>query len=132
MRAIALLIAALPACAGSADDTAAPWGPVEVETEAGTFAMTLTLAPDPPVAGETTLGIALSDDGGAVEDATLTVTPWMPMHGHGVSEDPVVRGAGGGDYTADFAWSMPGEWEVTIDVDAAGVEDSVVVPVEVE
>ncbi len=68
-----------------------------------------------------------SDDHEVVEGATLTVTPWMPAHGHGIDDEVVVVELGEGHYEATFQFSMPGEWELQIDIDGdAGVGEVVV------
>lgn len=118
-------------CAPAAGDSAAAWGPVQVDTDAGAFSLDLDLTPDPPVAGEATLRIDAWDAQGDAVQPTLALTPWMPVHGHGVSEDPAYTDVDGG-VEATFAWSMPGEWELRIEVSDGDVSDSVVVPVEVQ
>jgi hypothetical protein len=52
------------------------------------------------------------------DDATLVATPWMPAHGHGSTKEVVVTPAGsGGRYELDPIYiTMPGLWEVEIDV----------------
>jgi hypothetical protein len=62
-----------------------------------------------------------------VVGATLTVTPWMPDMGHGVSEKPVVEEKGGGLYKVNnVVISMSGRWELRITVAQDGTEDSTV------
>lgn len=76
--------------------------------------------PDPPVAGEditATLHLMWADDGGDVTDADVVVTPWMPAHGHGIDTEVSVSELGEGEYEAGFIFSMPGTWELQVDVD---------------
>jgi nitrogen fixation protein FixH len=86
------------------------------ETSEGTLQLSATIAPDPPVAGRNTLTIEVRDaQGQPVEGASLEVKPWMPSHGHGSTETPVVSALGEGRYRATpVTFSMPGQWEVTI------------------
>jgi hypothetical protein len=56
-------------------------------------------APGPPEKGRNALTIAITDAGGQpVDGATVTVTPFMPDHGHGSAVKPIVTAAGGGNY----------------------------------
>ncbi|MCB9686728.1 MAG: hypothetical protein H6738_20445 [Alphaproteobacteria bacterium] len=56
-----------------------------------------------------------------VDDVPLEVVPgiepWMPDHGHGVSEPPVIDALGDGTWEATWTWSMAGAWEVRLDAD---------------
>lgn len=103
---------------------------LEKASENGHFTVTLRTAdPAPPAKGDNTWTIEIRDAGGTpVEGATLTVTPWMPDHGHGTSIDvQVAAGSDPGTYVlSSIDLRMPGLWEVTIEIDAGGVTDSVV------
>ncbi|MCK6502651.1 FixH family protein [Myxococcota bacterium] len=131
MHLIALAALSVLACTkDDADDTGASGGLV---TDQGLYALLVSYTPDPPVAGDTTLTVEIHD--AATDElltgSTLTVTPWMPDHGHGISDPPdVVEDAG--VYTVTFAYSMPGTWELTFDVDGSLGVDSAVLTVEVE
>ncbi len=91
-----------------------------------------TIDPDPPVAGDVvaTLHLSWADDGEPVTDAEVHVTPWMTAHGHGIDTPPEVAELGDGQYEADFAFSMPGTWELQVDVDDGAGQGSVEVEVE--
>lgn len=106
------LLVLLPLAACGADD----------DTDHGSLQITAHLEPDPPRVGPNALHIQVLDAAGdPVEGATLTVEPFMPAHGHGSSEDPVVTEQGGGHYRADpITFTMPGQWEVTIEARADG------------
>lgn len=56
-----------------------------------------------------------------IDDATLALDPQMPSMGHGSpgSVDPTRVAAG--RYEGQLSFSMPGEWEVTVSVERAGV-----------
>lgn len=102
-------------------------------TDAGLYRLSVGQLPDPAVAGDTTLTVQIAD--AATDErltgSTLTVTPWMPDHGHGVHEAPVVT-EDSGEYTVTFAYSMPGTWELTFEVDGALGLDHAVRVVEVQ
>lgn len=120
----------LLACTQDGDDSGASGGLV---TDQGLYELLVSYTPDPPVAGDTTLTVEIHDAASdeLLTGATLTVTPWMPDHGHGVSEAPVVV-EDAGVYTVTFAYSMPGTWELTFEVDGSLGVDSGVLTVEVE
>ena len=106
------------ACSSDSGD-ANPSGSSANETESN-LEITAHFMPDPPVGGEdTTLHIRVEDlDGHPLTGATVTVDPQMPMMGHGSTKDAVVtEDDEAGDYTATpVLFTMPGMWEVTIDV----------------
>ena len=120
----------LVALACEAPTDTAPDGPLV--SDEGIYELVLTHTPDPPVAGDTTLLVELSAADAAVEGATLSVEPWMPAHDHGISEVPEVTDDGGGLYTATFAYSMAGTWELYFDISADPGVDTAVATVEVE
>jgi hypothetical protein len=95
------------------------------KTTPGGVTVTLTAAdPIPPYRGTNTWTFSLSDAGGAVAGAAPALTPWMPLHGHGLVP-PSYTGTEGdpGTYpVAPFDLSMSGQWEFTVD---AGGGDSV-------
>lgn len=124
-----LVLALLAACGGETSDT----GDQAFLTDQGLYELMVDMDPHPPTVGDSTLTVMVHDaaTGEPVADATLAVTPWMPEHGHGVSEDPVVSGEGG-TFTVTFAYSMPGTWELTFDVDSSLGADSAVLTVDVE
>jgi YtkA-like len=100
-------------------------------SENGKFTLQMLNAdPAPPAKGDNKWDIKLTDAAGApLNDATITVKPFMPDHGHGTSIDAVVTpaGSGGGEYSISPVnlW-MPGLWQVTLSTDAAGATDDVV------
>lgn len=131
-RSLFVAIFGLVACgseseAGSADLSG-------VSSKNGAFSATFTPSPNPPVTGENSLGIALADaKGAAVSGAEIEIEPWMPAHGHGSSTKPVVTELGEGKYRADsVTFTMPGTWELKIDVEASSVADSFVVTYDVK
>jgi hypothetical protein len=75
-------------------------------------------APAPPSKGMNTMTLEVTDASGKpVDGATVTITPFMPDHGHGSARTPVVTPAGGGKYTAsEVYFAMAGLWRVTVSV----------------
>jgi hypothetical protein len=92
----------------------------------GGVTVTLTDAvPAPPYKGENTWTFRLSDAEGADTGLAPVLTPWMPLHGHGlVPPDYTGAESDPGVYVMPpFNLTMPGQWEFTVDV---GGGDSVV------
>jgi hypothetical protein len=88
--------------------------------------------PGPPQKGDNTWTLSIQNSGAApLPGATVTVTPFMPDHGHGspiraeVSE--LAMPAGGGQYRVfPINLFMPGLWQITVAAQASGVSDSAV------
>jgi len=113
MRTLALPLAALALL------FAACGAPSE-EPPAATLTITGAISPDPVIVGQHTLTLEVKDaDGAAVPGATVTVSPWMPMMGHGSNEDAVITDEGAGTYIATpVTFTMAGKWEVTVTAEA--------------
>ena len=82
--------------------------------------------PAPPEKGINTWTVQLEDgSGNPVSGATVTITPWMPDHGHGSSIVPqVMPMASAGSYQVTLLdLFMPGIWQVTFDVTPASGPD---------
>lgn len=93
-----------PADAGTivADDAAAPAG------------LALTAAVSGALSRRgTQIHAAVARDGAPVADAQVTVSLWMPEHGHGAPA-PTATNEGGGEYHLIPTFTMAGLWEVTI------------------
>ena len=83
--------------------------------------------PAPPDVGDNSWTIRVVDlDGEPIDDAKVTVTPFMPAHGHGTSPADYT-----GTFTDDgtyevgpFDLFMPGMWETTVKVEG-DVDDMV-------
>ncbi len=118
----------LLACEATTDT--AQDGPVV--SDDGLYELVLTHTPDPPIAGDSTLLIELTAGGATVEGAVVDVEPWMPAHEHGISDAPVVTDDGGGLYTAAFAYSMSGTWELHFDISADAGDDTAMTTLEVQ
>jgi len=79
--------------------------------------------PAPPAKQSNALTFQLTDAAGKpVDDATLSVTPFMPDHGHGSSVKPTITPKGGGTYdVANVYLPMPGLWRLTVTVQLPNV-----------
>ena len=97
-----------------------PLAPSSVDTSGGTWNLVLSPSPDPHAAGEVALSIDIlsNDTGDYAPEASITaLTPWMPDHNHGISDEPVIINHGDGTAEASWTYSMSGYWELTITVD---------------
>ena len=94
------------------------------ETSTGALSIKLMNAtPAPPQKQSNTLVLQVVDSAGKpVDGATLSVTPFMPDHGHGSSVKPTVTPMGGGVYdVANVYLPMPGLWRLTVTVQMPNV-----------
>lgn len=86
-------------------------------------------APTPPDVGDNAWSIAVTDDAGApVSGLSVEVTPWMPLHNHGLTP-PAYLGTetDPGTYTIEtFDLIMPGLWQFTVDLAPDGDPDTAV------
>ncbi len=85
------------------------------------------LALDEPLSqGANDLRLSLHDaaSGEAVEGALIDVTAIMPAMGHGHPGAPSIEESGGGAYVVrGLALSMPGRWDVHVEVEHQGTSD---------
>ncbi len=89
------------------------------------FAAHFVKTPDPPSASGNALAMDLYDRTGApVAGATVHATAWMPAMGHGSTQPASATDNGNGHYAiTGLLFTMPGAWQVQIDVATAGVQD---------
>lgn len=129
MRRLVPLTCALVACADAAPSSASfDWLP----GDAGKLSFAVVFSPDPPVAGPVEATLSLQDaDGAPVEDAVVTIAPYMPAHAHGAS-DVEISGGAAGNYATGWSFAMPGTWEITWTAwSATAGEDTLAVDVDV-
>ena len=70
--------------------------------------------PATPERGENIWVVQLDEQARMIEGCTLSVTPYMPEHMHGVPTPPVVSELGEGKYqVAQINLIMPGQWDLT-------------------
>jgi hypothetical protein len=138
--ATALAFAAATACGGD-DPEPAPEVNCDLVEGAQTYVAGLEAAgtdvtvrllesiPGPPVKGINTWRLQVLDSVDAPLDGLeVTVTPYMPSHGHGTTPAEVTEQVEPGEYeVTPVDLRMPGLWETTIEVsDGADLDDSVV------
>jgi hypothetical protein len=71
--------------------------------------------------------VNVHDTSGAPVDGTLTITPFMPDHGHGAPTIATITPKGDGSYdVSGINLSMRGVWQITITIASATVNDSAV------
>lgn len=105
----------------------------EVMADDGLYRVIFAVTPDPPGVEPLRFDLGLEDAAGAaVSGAGIGATPWMPDMGHGIDDEPVVAEAGEGAYTVDLTPTMPGAWELRLEIDAAPGSDAAVIPFDVE
>lgn len=76
--------------------------------------------PAPPDVGENSWVIEVMDaDGQPIDGVTVTVSPYMPAHGHGTTPADYtgVTADGGLTEVGPFDLFMPGTWETTVKVE---------------
>jgi len=103
-------------------------GGITKMTDAGHFMVTLVSDPEPPSKGLNTwtLTVMSHEDMSMVDEATVTIDPWMPEHGHGSASDAVVEAMGQGDYMSDTVeLQMLGTWDTTVTVTHGDMTDEV-------
>lgn len=77
--------------------------------------------PSPPAKLMNQLDVIVTDGGKPIDNATITVTPWMPDHAHGSAVVPIVTAKGGGQYHIEkIYYPMPGLWQLTLTITAPG------------
>jgi hypothetical protein len=124
VRLLALAALAAAGACGAAEPASQP-GPGQplatVTSDGGHWVVSIQSSPQPPRKGtvDVTYTITSADAQGAPADGlTLNVVPWMPAHGHGGSELPVVTPLGGGAYLATPVYLyMSGHWELRTEID---------------
>jgi hypothetical protein len=125
----ALADASADAYVGCATDPrVSAYGPgAAVESQDQSIRVVL-VATDPaaPLVGMNTWTVRVEDaSDAAVSDASLTVAPFMPDHGHGSPLVPVATSNGDGTYAiAPLYFFMPGVWRIGITVSSSDASPS--------
>jgi len=138
MRALLALLLLLVPCAAEAggghdkgDFTKHKSASHFMVTAGKNYSIEMELAGKMLMEGENKAEIVIHDKNDKdVKGAVITLTPWMPGMGHGVSEKPVVReeeGLFGSRYHVEnLMISMGGHWEILVEVEKDGVKDGAV------
>ncbi len=81
--------------------------------------------PGPPLRGTNTWEVKLLDGSGQpVTGATITVTPYMPEHGHGSQVVPTVAADGDQYEITNLYLFMPGLWKITLQATSGATTDT--------
>jgi nitrogen fixation protein FixH len=91
-------------------------GDPAADADPGTLAVRAHSESAAPALGENVLLVEVDDASGApLSGATVTVSSWMPAHGHGSPDEAVVTETSPGHYrAAPVTLHMPGSWEITV------------------
>ena len=108
---LASLLSSLPlsltllACGDPAEHAAPGTLTVRVRTESAA-----------PALGENVMLVEVDDaEGAPLAGAAVTLSSWMPAHGHGSPDETVVTETSPGHYrAAPVTLHMPGTWEITV------------------
>lgn len=116
-------------CSAVTDDDEFAIGLVKHGTS-GTLDFTImTGNPAPPIRGDNSWVVQVTTAAGApVANASIVVTPFMPLHNHGAGKSVVVQAmpdAGQYQLSPVNLW-MPGVWETTVQATSASGNDAVV------
>ncbi len=138
---VVLLVLGIAGCADGGiqapgyDPTMPPTGAAlfTLPTESGAWQAAIWTFPQPPAKGQSDVLYRVTDSaGGAVDDLTLTVVPWMPAHGHGTSIAPIVTSDRDGRYLATpVNLYMAGRWELHTTISRDTASDNVVFAIDV-
>lgn len=87
------------------------------ETTSDGLALDVSVAAPGPVLGDNTVTVEVTDTAGApVTGAEISVTAFMPAHGHGSPHPPTISELGEGRYEASpVTLHMPGTWTLTVE-----------------
>jgi len=144
--AIQILVLMLAGCGADDDQPGADGGTAvncQTDTRGDTYvanlaktsfsgkvrATLMSSEPGPPARGNNTWKIQIATEGGdPISGAPITVTPFMPDHGHGTSVIPTITPGENGTYdVVPVNLFMPGVWRITISkITNAGPGDDVV------
>ncbi len=111
-----LTLAAILMLAGCRRESGSAGGLLTVQDGAPEVTLLLAAEPPAPVVGPAQLNVTLLDAGGAPLEGADPVNLRGDMGHAGMT--PVLAAAvarGGGVYTADFEWTMAGDWVVTVE-----------------
>jgi len=102
----------------------------EWQSARGVYTVTVTSSLEPIEINQMhSWTLHITADGQPVSDAVLAVAGGMPKHDHGLPTRPrITEELGEGDYQlGGMRFHMQGDWEVSIEIKAAGKTDTVVV-----
>jgi hypothetical protein len=104
--------------------------PTEWQSTRGVYTVSVTSSLEPIEINQIhSWDLHISSHGKPVEGAALSISGGMPKHDHGLPTRPrVTEELGDGNYRlGGMRFHMQGDWEITIEIEAAGKTDTVVV-----
>ncbi len=102
-----------------------PVNPRQLVTHDGLYTLFLEPERAPFHAGDTSrLTVQVNAEGQPANECALKITPFMPDHNHGISQPPTIEDIDQSAFQASWMFTMPGYWEVTIEVDCADGNDT--------
>jgi hypothetical protein len=118
---------ALGACGDAAPGTPGFGSTPLASAQGQRLSVAVFTAPQPPERGEVMGRLVFTDPAGAMTDGVaVTVTPWMPEHGHGTSVMPTVEPDGAGGFLiSNLYLAMPGTWQLRVNVSGAVTDELV-------
>ena len=85
----------------------------------------VSASPTSPERGESAWRVQVQRDDAPQAGCAITLTPYMPEHGHGVPLAPTVSDAGAGLYQIDgISFTMPGLWEMRFEISCGAEGDT--------
>jgi hypothetical protein len=123
-----LLLSLFAACGDDATMPPQGFGTSPLTRAQGqSLGVALFTSPQPPERGALEGRLVLTDSkGDRVEGVNVTVTPWMPEHGHGSSVMPTVDSDGSGGFIiSNLYLAMPGTWQLRVSVSGAVTDELV-------
>jgi hypothetical protein len=129
VRLTLLTLVSLCACACSSND--GPPEPVTLELSDGTRGV---FAPEAALGvGENIIDVTLTDAAAApMAGVNLYVDAFMPAHGHGLRQAPMVHDMGDGHYMIHIDFHMTGRWDMSVALGEAEDAPSFSVPLDVQ
>jgi hypothetical protein len=123
---LVLVLTSLPLAACSSENDPETKTLAGIQSKNGVLRGSFAPEPNPPSTGDNALSISLMDDqGAALAGADVGIEPWMPSMGHGSSTTPQMTELGAGAYRAtNIQFTMPGHWELRVQVEAGAHSDS--------
>lgn len=115
----------LTACQTANDDASAGFPAkayASLSTDAHLQVEVRTAPSQPPALGASSIELRVHDATGTPRDGlTLTVSAWMPAHGHGAHGTPVITPLGDGVYRVEsLSLTMAGTWQLRIAMSGEG------------
>jgi hypothetical protein len=94
------------------------------KSASGKMQVTLVASdPAPPIVGNNSWTLKVTDDAGAAMTADVTVATWMPDHGHTASVKPAPAAQPDGSWkVGNLDFFMGGVWRITITHDTESVQ----------